>query len=72
MIGRKIVDRVDELLDAPQPPNNRYLQPPPLRIDTGRRRTTGAVPNVRVLLPSWHRLTPDCCSGVHEYDYKSP
>lgn len=46
MIGRKIVDRVDELLDVPEPPNNRYLQPPPLRIETGRRLTAGTVLNV--------------------------
>jgi hypothetical protein len=49
MIGRKIVDRVDELLHAPEHPNNCYLQPPPLRIDTSRRLTTGMVLNVRVL-----------------------
>lgn len=48
MTGRKIVDRVDELLHAPEPPNNRSLHPPPLRIDTGRRLTRGSDLNVRV------------------------
>lgn len=47
MIGRKIVDRVDELLHAPDLPNNRYPRSPPgLRIDTCRRSTMGAVLNV--------------------------
>ncbi|KAG8212961.1 hypothetical protein J3R82DRAFT_11327 [Butyriboletus roseoflavus] len=41
MIGRKIVDRVDQLLHAPELSDNRSLQPPPLRIDTGRCRLTG-------------------------------
>lgn len=46
MIGRKIVDRVDEPLHAPELPNNCYLQPPPLRIDTGRRLGAGTVLSV--------------------------
>lgn len=46
MIGRKIVDRVDQVLDAPEHRNNCYLQPPPLRIDAGRRLTAGMVLNV--------------------------
>jgi len=53
MIGRKIVDRVDELLHATELPNKNYRQPPPLRIDTGRRLATGTALNVRVL--SSHR-----------------
>ena len=46
MIGRKIVDRVDEAVHAPEHPNTRYLEPPPLRIDPGRRLTAGMVFNV--------------------------
>ncbi|KAI9566828.1 hypothetical protein HD554DRAFT_1066354 [Boletus coccyginus] len=42
MIGRKIVDRVDELLHAPE---LNFRLPPPLRIDTGRRLTTGTALN---------------------------
>lgn len=56
MIGRKIVDRVDELLHAPEPTNNGYLQPPPLRIDTSRHLTQGMVFSVRIL-SLWRALT---------------
>lgn len=38
-----IVDRVDKLLHAQE---LNFRQPPPLRVDTGRRLTTGTALNV--------------------------
>ena len=71
MIGRKIIDRVDDLLDASEPPNKRYLQPLPLRVDTRRRLTAGTVPNVWATSLPCRWLTTNCCLGVHEHDHKS-
>jgi len=44
MIGRKTVDRVDEVVHAPDHPNSRYLEP---QIDPGQRLTAGMVFNER-------------------------
>jgi hypothetical protein len=42
MISGKILDRVDEPLDAPEEPSgNRFLHPPPLQIKPG------SIPNMK-------------------------